>query len=100
MVSGRSGAAFGGGSAVSFHILMIARLYGKAPLLLSDVVITSNHYGFNVTGESNSLVVVEASTEIVHWKALATNTLGSTALPFLDPSPMSFQSRFYRARFQ
>jgi uncharacterized delta-60 repeat protein len=76
----------------------VARLYGAAPFFLSHVSVVSNHFGFDVTGDSNSVIIVEASTNLVNWTALATNTLVGVPLHFSDPGWTNFQKRFYRAR--
>jgi len=78
----------------------IARLYGTAPLLLTNFGVISDHYGFDLTGESNAVAVLEVSTNFVDWAALATNTIGAAALSFRDPASVSSSQRFYRARFQ
>jgi hypothetical protein len=44
------------------------------------------------------VVVVEASTNLVSWMALATNTLGAAPLRFNDPDWTNFPQRFYRAK--
>ncbi len=44
--------------------------------------IRSNHFGFNITGSSNLVVVIEASTSLVNptWYPLQTNTLNGNPL--------------------
>jgi hypothetical protein len=76
----------------------LARLYGTTPPLLTGFGIVANHFGFNVTGESNQVVVIEGSTNLANWTALSTNTLGVGPLSFIDPVPAKFSKRFYRAR--
>jgi hypothetical protein len=54
-----------------------------------------NQFSFDIAGGSNQVVTVEASTKLVNWTALATNTLGVTALPFttLDKFPAALLPR-------
>jgi uncharacterized delta-60 repeat protein len=78
----------------------VARLYGTAPLLLSNEGVVTNTYRFDVTGESNQIVVVEASTNFVNWITLATNTLAAGPLSFIDSGWRNYPNRFYRARSQ
>ena len=78
----------------------IARLYGAAPFFLSNVGVVSNQFAFDVTGGSNSVVIVEASIDLTNWTALATNTLGTGPLHFTDPGWTNYPNRFYRARSQ
>ena len=68
--------------------------------LLSDASIQSNHFQFQITGQSNQQIIVEASTNLSNWLPLATNTLSSGTLPFTDATPANFRMRFYRARAQ
>jgi len=77
-----------------------ARLHGSTPFFLSGCGVVSNQFGFDITGASNDVVVVEASTNFTDWLPLATNTLGGTPLRFNDPAAPSFPKRFYRARLQ
>jgi hypothetical protein len=59
----------------------------------------ANSFTFDINGGSNGqVVVVEASTNLVNWTALVTNTLGFTPLPFYDSDWTNFQQRFYRVK--
>jgi sugar lactone lactonase YvrE len=54
-------------------------------------------FGFNLTGPAGKLVVVEASTDLVSWQPLWTNTFTFPAtLNFSDPTAMNYSARFYR----
>ena len=55
-------------------------------------------FNLNLAGELGRTVVIEASTNLIHWLPLATNTLGATPLYFSDPGATSIPARFYRAR--
>jgi uncharacterized delta-60 repeat protein len=71
---------------------------GPPPPILSNARIQSNHFAFQLSGQSNQLVVIETSTNLKNWLPLATNTFGSTPLPFTDPAPATLRMRLYRAR--
>ncbi len=59
---------------------------------------TSGQFGFGLTGPSGQSVVVEASTDLVNWLPVWTNTLTfPAALTFTDPQSGSQSNRFYRA---
>jgi uncharacterized delta-60 repeat protein len=73
---------------------------GPPPPLLSNARIQSNHFTFQLSGQSNQAVVIETSTNLNDWLPLATNTLGIGPLPFSDPAPASLRMRVYRARLQ
>ena len=53
-------------------------------------------FNLNLVGEPGRTVVIEASTNLVNWMALATNLLGSDPIPFTDPESSQFGQRFYR----
>jgi uncharacterized delta-60 repeat protein len=57
-------------------------------------------FGFNLVGMAGQTVVIEASTNLVNWFPLVTNTLGAGPLYFSDPDSTNFAARFYRARLQ
>ena len=63
----------------------------------------SNRFGFNISGRSNLVIVVEGSTNLVSWVPVSTNTLntyigtnGTTY--FTDPQWTNYPGRFYRIR--
>ena len=43
--------------------------------------VVSNQFGFNVTGQSNWVIVLEATSDFTNWTPLTTNTLGSSPIP-------------------
>jgi len=60
----------------------------------------TNIFGFNIAGSAGQGVVIEASTNLVTWTALSTNTLGSILIYYSDPNSATMSRRFYRARNQ
>jgi hypothetical protein len=60
--------------------------------------IRSNQFGFNITGSSDLVIVIEATTNLANpiWYPLQTNTLNGSTLTFTDPQWTSYPSRFYR----
>jgi uncharacterized delta-60 repeat protein len=63
-----------------------------------DFGFRDRRFGFNFTTGAGSAVVLEVSTNLVDWTALATNRLGPSPLYFSDPGPAGFPWGFYRAR--
>jgi hypothetical protein len=59
----------------------------RPTILMSDggFGFNSNRFGFNITGPSGQVVVVEGSSNLVIWTSLVTNTLGSGPYYFSDP---------------
>jgi len=64
---------------------------------LDNVGVVLNQFGFDIAGGSNQVVVVEASTNLVSWTALATNTLSAAPLHY-NPDWTNHQQRFYRVK--
>lgn len=60
----------------------------------------TNGFSFNITGNSNLVVVVEACTSLIQsaWTPLGTNTLVNGASSFHDSGSTSLSSRYYRLR--
>jgi len=59
----------------------------------------TNQISFNVVGLVGSVIVVEASTNLIHWLPIHTNLVDNLgAFHFLDSTSGLYQQRFYRAR--
>jgi PKD repeat protein len=61
--------------------------------------VTGGYFGFNLTGPTNAVIIVEACTNLSHpvWLPVATNTFsGSGTSAFRDPKWTNYPSRFYR----
>jgi hypothetical protein len=60
--------------------------------------VRTNQFGFNITGASNIVVVVEANTNLAKptWSPLCTNILTGGSSYFSDPQWTNHPSRFYR----
>ncbi len=79
-----------------------ARLYGERPALRLQVARpTTDGVPFRLTGLSSLRVAIQASTDLVNWSAVNTNTLPPTGvLNFVDSEVANFSRRFYRALLQ
>jgi hypothetical protein len=62
--------------------------------------VRTNHFGFTITGNSNLVIVVVASTNLANpiWSPLQTNTLTGGSSYFSDPKWTNYARRFYRLR--
>ena len=62
--------------------------------------VRTNRFGFNLTGSSNLVIVVEACTNLFNpiWRPVQTNTLTTGAAYFSDSQWTNFPSRFYHLR--
>jgi len=68
--------------------------------------VQTNGFGFNITGSSNLVIVVEACTDLANpiWSVMGTNTLnifiGTNGTSyFSDPQWTNYPGRFYRLRW-
>ena len=61
----------------------------------------TNRFGFTITGASNLVIVVEASTNLANpaWSPLVMYTLTSGSAYFSDPQWTNYPARFYRLRW-
>lgn len=59
---------------------------------------TTNGFGVQVTGNAAQGIVVEASTNLTTWQAVATNDFGSGNYLFREPLTNPHPRRYYRAR--
>jgi hypothetical protein len=61
---------------------------------------TGSQFGFNLTGPTNAVIVVEASPNLTNpvWLPVSTNTLVGGTSYFSDPQPANLPGRFYRLR--
>jgi Flp pilus assembly protein protease CpaA len=62
--------------------------------------VQTNQFGFNITGSSNLVIVVEACTNLVNsaWSPVGTNTLTDGSSYFSDSQWTNYPARFYRLR--
>ena len=60
--------------------------------------VRTNRFGFNLTGSTNYMVVVEASTNLVTWVPVSTNSLAAGTSYFSDPQWTNYPGRCYRLR--
>ena len=78
-----------------------AKLWNPQPLTSDSTFgVQTNRFGFNITGTSGLVVVVEACTNPANpsWLPLQTNTLASGSSYFSDPNWADYPGRFYRLR--
>ena len=59
--------------------------------------LTNGAFRFSFTGQTGSLCLIEASTNLFNWNPLLTNTPFAGSLNFVDPQTTQFSKRFYRA---
>ena len=64
--------------------------------------VRTNQFGFNITGNSNLVVVVEGCTNLANpvWQPIQTDTLTDGTNYFSDPQWTNYPARFYRLSSQ
>jgi streptogramin lyase len=58
--------------------------------------LNGGQFGFNLTGPTGQLVLVEASSDLLAWLPIWTNAFGPVPLSFTDPQSAASPPRFYR----
>lgn len=66
---------------------------GAAGVLSAISRLAAGQFGFKIAGTSNAQYIVQASTDLVHWTTLQTN---SAPFTFVDSNASQFSHRFYR----
>jgi sugar lactone lactonase YvrE len=56
----------------------------------------ASQFGINLTGSPGQWIVVEASTDLLTWTPIWTNTFATGTLPFTDPQTVNNTHRYYR----
>ena len=92
----QEGGLTGGGTLFSLNIAPQIQLQD------GNFGIGPNGFGFNVTGYSNQVLIVEACTDSAtcSWLPLQTNTVGAGPVGFVDWSWTEHPQRLYRIRMQ
>ena len=107
LVQGSNGNFYGttwsggmGGNGTVFQLLMGPVANPVIQTADANFGVRTNRFGFDFTGTSGSVVVIEASTNLANplWIPLATNTLNGNASYFSDPQWTNYGTRFYRLR--
>jgi hypothetical protein len=57
---------------------------------------SQGQFGFNLTGPTGQLVLVEASSNLLAWLPIWTNAFGPGPLSFTGPQGAAPSPRFYR----
>jgi hypothetical protein len=63
-----------------------------------SVGIKPGGFGFTLNGVLNQRVVIEASSDLLNWQPVWTNTLSGAPTNFVDQQSLNYPERFYRAR--
>ena len=79
------------------HSVASTALFVVTPLYFtSEGFATNQQFELNLLGARGSNYVLEASTDLVTWTPLSTNTAPTNVFKLFDPKASSFPFRFYR----
>ncbi|MDB6033881.1 MAG: hypothetical protein JWM16_4219 [Verrucomicrobiales bacterium] len=67
----------------------------SAPRLMAPQRMSNGTFQMQFAGDANASVVVQASSDLIHWTNVSTNSAGQSI--FLDLNAGAFPQRFYRA---
>lgn len=73
-------------------------LYDAAAGDMGSVSRVNGSLNFQVHGLDARSYTVEASTNLIHWTSISTNTAVGGRIDFVDPQAGQFRQRFYRLR--
>jgi hypothetical protein len=90
----------GGSNAVLMGIFFDPVPAKKGPVKTNPSRGANGQFQMQVTGEVGQTVVIEASTNSVHWEPISTNLLTEPIFEFEDSDATKHSSRFYRARVE
>jgi len=68
----------------------------RQPPVLEAARVQGNQFGFTVSGFPGQTVILQASTNLLEWVSIRTNTIAGTSLGFADPDGASYPQRYYR----
>lgn len=89
-------------------IVLVANLVNTVVNTVTNVVdfvsaetgMTTNGFKIQLSGPTGSNVVVQASSDLIHWTSIATNTVSGGNTSFTDTTAKSRPGRYYRAYIQ
>ena len=68
------------------------------PQIVGGANVQTNRFYFTVIGTNGMTIIIEASTNLVNWQPIWTNTLSGTNVIFTDLQWTNYPNRYYRAR--
>jgi hypothetical protein len=67
-------------------------------IVIGSPGVSTNVFGFTISGASAMIVAVEVSTDLIHWQPIQTNTLTNTTFNFSNSQWTNSPVQFYRLR--
>jgi hypothetical protein len=94
-------------SAAGFYVVQIINSAGSTSSTIVQVTVVpafrltalppvQGYFTLKVDAATGQVVVLQASTNLVQWQSILTNTAGNGTFNYLDPDSVLFNRRFYR----
>jgi hypothetical protein len=75
---------------------IVSNVVNTASFVAGTVGMTTSGFQFKLAGPTGSNVVVQASSDMIHWTSISTNTFASGLVNFTDPAAKTNVFRYYR----
>ena len=73
---------------------------GLTPVTIIPVSLSAGKFTMQINGSVGPQYVLQASTNLINWTSILSNTPGSTPFTAIDTNAVSFNRRFYRILLQ
>jgi len=67
------------------------------PAFDNAAVLTNGQFAIRMSASANQTLIIQASTNLAGWTAIATNSAAKGVIDFIDTNAVNFHHRFYRA---
>ena len=75
---------------------IVSNVVNTATFVAGTVGLTTGGFQFKLTGPTGSNVVIQASSDMIHWTSISTNTFVSGSVNFTDTAAKTHTFRYYR----
>jgi hypothetical protein len=75
---------------------IVSNVVNTASFVAGTVGMTTSGFQFKLNGPTGSNVVIQASSDMIHWTAISTNTFASGQVNFTDAAAKTNVFRYYR----
>jgi len=79
---------------------VVSNVVNVVDFVAGSTGMTSNGFKIQLSGPTGSNVVVQASSDLVHWTSISTNLVSGGNASYTDTAAKSLPGRYYRAYIQ
>jgi hypothetical protein len=80
--------------------VVVSNVVNTVDFVAGTAGMTTNGFRLQLSGPTGSNVVVQASSDLIHWTAISTNTVSGGNVSYTDTAAKSLPGRYYRAYIQ